>query len=276
MIQMILLKLFIIFHTSYGTSDDLKNDLDKAWAEFDKQLKCDNLQYIGYNEGMEDNMDMHSKIKRQYLSSMNNIRNWHGVEPLKQNNDLDVFAQSFANNCTRLEQLDPFHSIFGIFISSRSFLNFTELGKKVPYEIYRAVDDDDKPFDFEANEDEMIKIEKYSWKCRLSTTIIWKSSINIGIGVAKKSETINNRGKVDGNFYVIVAIIHPNSHVLGKYKEKITPRNLEIMKHDGYFEFLQEAKKRDENMIKYDFLSYVKKLTGSSSKRNVSLEKKEN
>ncbi|XP_050535439.1 uncharacterized protein LOC126902330 [Daktulosphaira vitifoliae] len=276
MIQMILLKLFIIFYICYGTYGDLEKDLDKAWAEFDKQLKCDHLQYIGYNEGMEDDMDMHSKIKRQYLSSMNNIRNWHGVEPLKQNNDLDAFAQSCANNFTRLERLGPFYSIFGIFITSRFSLNFKDLGKNIPYEIYRAVDNDDKPFDFEANEDEMIKIEKYSWKCQLSTTIIWKSSINIGIGVAKKNETIIDGEKVNGSFYVIVAIIHPKPHVLGKYKENITPRNLDIMKHDGYFEFLQEAKKRDENMIKYDFQSYVKRLTGSSSKRNVSLEKKEN
>ncbi|XP_050535435.1 uncharacterized protein LOC126902327 isoform X15 [Daktulosphaira vitifoliae] len=275
MIQMILLKLFIIFHTSYGTSDDLKNDLDKAWAEFDKQLKCDHTQYIGYNEGMEDEIDMHSKIKRQYLSSINNIRNWHGVEPLKQNNDLDVFAQSCVNNLTRLER-SPFYSIFGLFITSRFFLNFNDLGKNIPYEIYKVVDDDDKPFNFEANEDEMMKYQKYSWKYRISTSIIWKSSINVGIGVAKTNETIIDGEKVNGQFYVIVAIIHPKPHVLGKYKENITPRNLEIMKHDGYFDFLKEEKKRDENMIKYDFQSYVKKLMGSSSKRNISLEKKAN
>ncbi|XP_050535436.1 uncharacterized protein LOC126902327 isoform X16 [Daktulosphaira vitifoliae] len=229
MIQMILLKFFIIFRTCYGTSDDLKKDLEKSWAEFDKQLKCDHLQYIGYNEGMEDDMDMHSKIKRQYLSSINNIRNWHGVEPLKQNNELDVFAQSYANYEARVERNVTFNSVFGLLLSSRPYLFSNDVGKKVPYELYRYFDDDDKPFDFEANEDEMIK-----------------------------------------------RIIHPKPHVLGKYKENITPRNLDIMKHDGYFEFLQEAKKRDKNIVKYELQSYAKKLMGSSSKRNISLEKKEN
>ncbi|XP_050535420.1 uncharacterized protein LOC126902327 isoform X1 [Daktulosphaira vitifoliae] len=276
MIQMILLKFFIIFRTCYGTSDDLKKDLEKSWAEFDKQLKCDHLQYIGYNEGMEDDMDMHSKIKRQYLSSINNIRNWHGVEPLKQNNELDVFAQSYANYEARVERNVTFNSVFGLLLSSRPYLFSNDVGKKVPYELYRYFDDDDKPFDFEANEDEMIKIEKYSWKCRLSSTIIWKSSINIGIGVAKTNEIVINGEKVYGSFYVLIGIIHPKPHVLGKYKENITPRNLDIMKHDGYFEFLQEAKKRDKNIVKYELQSYAKKLMGSSSKRNISLEKKEN
>ncbi|XP_050535437.1 uncharacterized protein LOC126902327 isoform X17 [Daktulosphaira vitifoliae] len=166
MIQMILLKFFIIFRTCYGTSDDLKKDLEKSWAEFDKQLKCDHLQYIGYNEGMEDDMDMHSKIKRQYLSSINNIRNWHGVEPLKQNNELDVFAQSYANYEARVERNVTFNSVFGLLLSSRPYLFSNDVGKKVPYELYRYFDDDDKPFDFEANEDEMIKTHLILWKCR--------------------------------------------------------------------------------------------------------------
>ncbi|XP_050535440.1 uncharacterized protein LOC126902331 [Daktulosphaira vitifoliae] len=274
MIQMILLKLFIIFYICYGTYGDFEKDLDKAWSEFDKHLKHDHSQFMGYYEGMGHDMDMHSKIKRQYLSSINSIRNWHGVEPLKQNNELDVFAQSYANYIARTGQCDngPFNSVFGLLFSSRPVSN--DVGKKVPYEIYKFVDDD-KPFDFEANEDEMIKNVIYSWQYQHATSIIWKRSINIGIGVARTNEVAIKDKMVDGPFYVIVAMIHPKPHVLGKYKENITPRNLDIMKHDGYFDFLKEEKKRDKNVIKYKLQSYVKKLTGSSSKRNVSLEKKE-
>ncbi|XP_050535444.1 uncharacterized protein LOC126902333 [Daktulosphaira vitifoliae] len=273
MIQMILLKLFIIFHTCYRTSGNLKKDLDIAWAEFDKHLKCDHLQYIGYYKGMEDDMDMHSKIKRQYLSAINNIRNWHGVEPLKQNNELDVFAQSCANYRARTGQCDKFNSVFGILITSSRVSN--DAGKKVPYELYRNIDKDGEPFDFEANEDEMIKNDKKNWFGPI-TTMIWKNAINIGIGVAKKNEIIIDGEKVDGKFYVIVAVIHPMPCILGKYKENITPRNLEIMIHDGYFEFLQETKKRDQNVIKYELESYVRKLMRSSSKKNLIIEKKEN
>ncbi|XP_050535443.1 uncharacterized protein LOC126902332 isoform X2 [Daktulosphaira vitifoliae] len=154
---MILLKLFVLFYTCYGTSGDLKQDLDTAWAEFDKHLKHDHSQFIGYYEGMGDDMDMHSKIKRQYLSSINNIRNWHGVEPLKQNNELDVFAQSCANYEARIERPGPFNSVFGLLFSSHNTLYSNDLGKKLPYRIYGYADNEDKPFDFEANEDEMIK-----------------------------------------------------------------------------------------------------------------------
>ncbi|XP_050535447.1 uncharacterized protein LOC126902335 isoform X2 [Daktulosphaira vitifoliae] len=235
-ILMILLKLLITLHICYGTSGNLKTDLDKSWAEFDKYLNCDHIQYIGYYEGMEDDIDMHSKIKTQYLSGINNIRNWHNVGPLKENNELDVFAQSYANYAARTGQYDKFNSVFGLLFSSRLVSN--DIGK-IPYELYINFDKDDEPFDFDANEDEMIKYMDNTL-CRLSTTVIWKSSINIGIGVAKTNE-------IRESLYIIVAVTHPKPRALGKYKENITPRNIEIMEHDGYFKFLQEVKKREKN-----------------------------
>ncbi|XP_050535445.1 uncharacterized protein LOC126902334 [Daktulosphaira vitifoliae] len=272
---MILLTLLIILHTYYGTSGNLITDLDIAWTEWNKYLKCDHLQYIGRYNGMEDDLNIHSKIKTQYLSGINNIRNWHNVEPLKQNNDLDVFAQSYANYIARTGQCDngPFNSVFGLLFSSRPVSN--DVGKKVPYELYIHFDKDDEPFDFEANEDEMIKYEDNTL-CRLSTCIIWKSSINIGIGVVKTNEIVINDIVMRGSQYIIVAVTHPRPRELGKYKENITPRNLEIMKHDGYFEYLQKEKDRNKNIIKYELKSSFQKLMRYFFRKNVSIEKKEN
>ncbi|XP_050536305.1 uncharacterized protein LOC126902749 [Daktulosphaira vitifoliae] len=275
MTQMVLLTLLIVFDTCYGTSRNLKIDLDVAWSEWSYHLSDDYTQYIGYYEGMTDDIDIHSKIKAQYLSGINNIRHWHSVEPLKQIIELDEIAQAYANYIAKTGKYEvgvP-NSAIQLIISCRDVNE--DVGKTLPYELYSNFDKGDKPFDFEANEEEMVKMQNVEGR-RVSTCIIWKSSINIGIGVAKTNEIICNKNTQRGPFYIIVAAIHPRPSVLEKFKENITPRNLVPMIHDGYFQNLEKEKERDKSFIRYKMDSLFRNLMERVLEKDVSIEKKEN
>ncbi|XP_050535455.1 uncharacterized protein LOC126902336 [Daktulosphaira vitifoliae] len=252
MIQMILFALIIILHTCYGTSGNFKRDLDIAWSGWNRHFNGDYSQYVGKYEGMENNMNMHSKIKAQYLSAINNIRDWHNAKPLKEIKELDDIAQSYANYITQTGNFEVgiFNNVFGLLVSSNEANE--DVGKKVPFEIYSNFDKGDTPFDFEANEEEMVKNENVEDR-RSSMCMIWKSATNIGIGVAKTYQ-------IQGTFYIIVAAIYPKSNELGKYKENITPRNLEAMTHYGYFENLQKEKERNKSFIRIEVEPWVQNI----------------
>ncbi|XP_050536304.1 uncharacterized protein LOC126902748 [Daktulosphaira vitifoliae] len=276
MIQIIkIVTLLSIYNTCYGTSSNLMRDLNMAWNEWNNHFKGDHWQYVGHYEGMTDDINTHSKITLQYLSGINNVRNWHNVEPLKQIIELDNIAQSYANYIAKTGsfEVSNFNKVFGLLKSCRDVDE--DVGKRVPIELYSNFDKGDKPFDFYANEKEMVINENVEGRDK-SISMIWKSAINIGIGVAKTNEIIYNKNKHHGLYYIIVAVIYPEPRELGKYKENITPRNLELMIHDGYFQYLQKEKKRNNRFIAYEMDPWLRNLMGSVLENDVSIEKKEN
>ncbi|XP_050536303.1 uncharacterized protein LOC126902747 [Daktulosphaira vitifoliae] len=278
MIQIIkIVTLLSIFNTCYGTSSNLMTDLSMEWDEWSNHFKGDYIQYVGHYEGMTDDIDTHSKIKSQYLSGINNVRNWHNVEPLIQIIELDNIAQSYANYIARTGsfEVSNFNKVFGLLKSCRDVDENEDVGKRVPIELYSNFDKGDKPFDFEANDEEMFKNENVEGRDK-SIRMIWKSAINIGIGVAKTNEIIYKKNKQHGTFYIIVAAIYPRPRTLGKYKENITPRNLELMIHDGYFQFLQKEKERDKSFIRYKMDPWLRNLMERVLEKDVSIEKKDN
>lgn len=109
----------------------------------------------------------------------------------------------------------------------------------------------------------------------LSTSIIWKRATEIGIGIAFTNEITHSGETLNLPTYVIVSIIHPKTNICGQYKENITPRNHELMAHDGYSEDFEKSLQRFDDFL-YELQPWARRISQCFFKRVESFEKKVN
>jgi len=142
------------------------------------------------------------KFAQKTLLEHNKLRRVHGVQPLKLNNKLSKTAQDWAETLLRENSFRhrP-NNKFGenIYMSSRF-----PAKKPDPKEAVKSWYSEIKRYQF--------GVEPRSMETGHFTQIVWKSTTELGVGVASKD------GKV-----IVVANYNPPGNYRGKYTENVPP-----------------------------------------------------
>merc|ERR1719167_1845114 len=142
------------------------------------------------------------KFAQKTLLEHNKLRRVHGVQPLKLNNKLSKTAQEWAETLLRENSFRhrP-NNKFGenIYMSSRF-----PAKKPDPKEAVKSWYSEIKRYQF--------GVEPRSMETGHFTQIVWKSTTELGVGVASKD------GKV-----IVVANYNPPGNYRGKYTENVPP-----------------------------------------------------
>ncbi|CEF66061.1 CAP domain-containing protein [Strongyloides ratti] len=137
------------------------------------------------------------EMKTRFLKEMNTYRQYHGVKPVKLNSELTSYAQRHAQNLAKLKIIVPdIYKQFGETVGVANIFVAPIIVKKWYEEI--------KTYDFYHS---MPKT-----KSNMFTQLVWLSTTNVGIGIAKNGE----------NMWIVVKY-YPKGNINGKYKNNVLP-----------------------------------------------------